>query len=143
MGFSEIAVTVILFSTFLFVGGVIAAAWISYHNLVDNAVLAQGEIIQEQVHTSLNITSVTKIPGYLVINATNTGSVTIDLRYTSILIDGVLYGNVTDYNYSVQGINNTRYWFPGESLQVYIPWTGALPSRVSLVAQDGVEAYWG
>ncbi len=143
MGFSEIAVTVILFSTFLFVGGIIAAAWISYHNLVDNAVVSQGKLLEEKVHTNFTITSVTKITGYLIINATNTGSVTIDLRYTSILIDGTLYGNVTDYTYYVQGLNNTKYWFPSEYLVVYIPWTGPLPSRVSLVAQDGVEAYWG
>jgi flagellar protein FlaF len=67
----------------------------------------------------------------------NTGSTTLSVNGTSVLIDGVIPsdGNVAT---DVDGDPNTGLWLPGGTLTITIDGVESEPARVKIVTENGI-----
>jgi flagellar protein FlaF len=70
----------------------------------------------------------------LVVLVTNTGSRTLSVNATDVLVDGAYQ---TGYATSVDGTTSRRTWVPGETLRVEVSTTTA-PNRVKVVTEFGI-----
>lgn len=132
-------------SAILLVAMVIAASMIfstlsANYEMLKEAENTKNKIEYEQLHTTITIDNVTYSSGTVVINATNEGSTVIETDKIDVLINGELYtSNITST--SVDGVNVTL-WMPDEILRIEVS-SAVSPSRVKLVAHNGVSDYWG
>jgi len=142
MGFSEIAVSAVLFSTFLLMAGVLGASYFNYLDELSEAKKINAEILSSKVHTVISILNATynSSSGVLIITFENRGDTVLNLDLTNILVDGTFIGNVTEYTYTVSTASSTTKAFPGERVTVTISLTSA-PTRVAIVTEYGVAAY--
>lgn len=142
MGFSEIAVSAVLFSTFLLMAGVLGASYFNYLDELSEAKKINAEILSSKVHTIISILNATynSSSGILIITFENRGDTVLNLDLTNILVDGTFIGNVTEYTYTVSTASSTTKAFPGERVTVTISLTSA-PTRVAIVTEYGVAAY--
>jgi len=142
MGFSEIAVSAVLFSTFLLIAGVLGASYFNYLDELSEAKRINAEILSAKVHTNISILNATynTSSDILVITFENRGDTILNLDLTNILVDGILIGNVTDYTYTVASISTTEKAFPGEIVVVSVSLSSA-PTRVAVVTEYGIAAY--
>ncbi len=142
MGFSEIAVSAVLFSTFLLMAGVLGASYFNYLDELSEAKKINAEILSSKVHTIISILNATynSSSGVLIITFENRGDTVLNLDLTNILVDGTFIGNVTEYTYTVSAASSTTKAFPGERVTVTISLTSA-PTRVAIVTEYGVAAY--
>ena len=142
MGFSEIAVSAVLFSTFLLMAGVLGASYFNYLDELSEAKKINAEILSSKVHTIISILNATynSSSGVLIITFENRGDTVLNLDLTNILVDGTFIGNVTEYTYTVSTASSTTKVFPGERVTVTISLTSA-PTRVAIVTEYGVAAY--
>lgn len=142
MGFSEIAVSAVLFSTFLLMAGVLGASYFNYLDELSEAKKINAEILSSKVHTIISILNATynSSSGILIITFENRGDTVLNLDLTNILVDGTFIGNVTEYTYTVSTASSTTKVFPGERVTVTISLTSA-PTRVAIVTEYGVAAY--
>lgn len=139
MGFSVSGSAAIIFI------GVIVAAGVAIPSLVGSfgsLAGAQGEQVDRGVDT-LNTEFVIGSAAYdngtnqLELQLNNTGSTTLSVNGTSVLIDGVIPsdGNVTT---DVDGDPNTDLWLPGGTLTITIDGVETKPARVKIVAENGI-----
>ncbi|WP_436345914.1 flagellin [Natronorubrum sp. FCH18a] len=75
----------------------------------------------------------------LTVNVTNTGSTTLSVPATDLLVDGV-YRSVGEDETAVDGIADRELWQPGETLSitVVIDDTDDPPERVKVVTEHGI-----
>ncbi|MCD6157059.1 MAG: hypothetical protein J7J27_01715 [Euryarchaeota archaeon] len=141
MGFSEIAVAAVLFSTILLIGISLGISYFNYVDELNEAKRVNNEILYSKINTRVLILNAT----YYASNSTlilifeNEGDTVLNLDLVNILVDGILIGNVTDFTYDVNGRNDTTYAFQRDIVKVQIPY-GTTPSRVTVVADSGVKA---
>ena len=141
MGFSEIAVAAVLFSTILLIGISLGSSYFNYVDELNEAKRVNNEILYSKINTRVLILNAT----YYTSNSTlilifeNEGDTVLNLDLVNILVDGILIGNVTDFTYGVNGRNDTTYAFQRDIVKVQIPY-GTTPSRVTVVADSGVKA---
>lgn len=69
------------------------------------------------------------------INVTNTGTVSIDVNDTDLLVDGKLW---TDRSTAVDGVDGRSIWAPGETLTITANNVTSAPARVTVVNEFGV-----
>jgi len=142
MGFSEIAVSAVLFSTFLLIAGVLGASYFSYFDELSEAKRINAEILSEKIHTSIVILNATYYASNntLIIRFENRGDTVLNLDLTNILVDGIFIGNVTDHTYAVDSNTNTEKALPGEVVIISISLSNP-PSKIAVVTEYGVAAY--
>jgi len=110
------------------------------YDIIRKAEASKNEIDMEQLHTIIEIINVTYSVGKISINSTNNGSTEIDVNDIDVIIDGVYYtDNITST--TISGANVTL-WLPEETLKIEVT-SDSAPSRVKLVAHNGISDYWG
>jgi flagellar protein FlaF len=130
VGFSVSGSAVIIFV------GVMVAAGIAVPSLVGSmGALAdsQGEQVDrgiDALNTEFEITSATydQSAEELTLELKNTGSTTLTLEGTSVLVDGDLKAGVT----------GTGLWLPGDTATVTVTGETTKPARVKVVTENGI-----
>ncbi len=116
MGFSVSGATVIIFLAMFISFGMFYSSAYNGFERVNDARTAQSEHVLSQENTALNITTVNYSDGYLNVTVNNTGSTTLDVTDTDVLVDGVYPSKKSITARDVDGVNDTELWLPGESL---------------------------
>ncbi|QCS41365.1 flagellin [Natrinema versiforme] len=137
MGFSTSGATAII------VVGVLVAAGIAYpvfqtaHENRSTAIDDRDDRRLEMRNTAIQIDS----QGYnqsgneeFIMHVNNTGSTTLSVAETDLLIDGD-YQSRSTYETSVDGVADRELWQPGETLNVTV---STDPNRVKLVTEHGI-----
>ncbi|MGQ3411290.1 flagellin [Natrinema sp. LN54] len=136
MGFSTSGATAII------VVGVLVAAGIAYpvfqtaHENRSTAIDDRDDRRLEMRNTAIEIDS----QGYqsgneeFIMHVNNTGSTTLSVAETDLLIDGN-YRSRSTYETSVDGAPGRELWQPGETLTVTV---STDPNRVKLVTEHGI-----
>ncbi len=136
MGFSVSGATAIIFLAMFISFGMFYSAAYNGFERVNDARNAQSEHVLKQENTALNITTVNYSAGYLNVTVNNTGSTTLKINDTDVLVDGVYpsASNITARD--VDGNSDTELWLPGETLHYRINVSTA-PKRVKIVTGPG------
>jgi flagellar protein FlaF len=143
VGFSVSGATVILFL------GMVASLGIAYSGAfnafeqVDNAYRDDADRVLDQQNTAVNVTNVSwdeTGPSYLTVEIENTGSTSLSVEDTDLLVDNVY--QETFENRTVDGNADTDLWLPGETLNLTVT-VEPEPSRVKIVTETGVSATEG
>ncbi|WP_327052573.1 fla cluster protein FlaF [Halomicrococcus gelatinilyticus] len=136
MGFSVSGSTAILFiAMFVSFGVMYTASYNGFERVSD----AKGEEMDQmltQRNTELNITDTSYSGGNLTVTVNNTGSTSLDIEDTDVLVNG---SYVTDSDIEARDVDgdvNTTLWLPGETLTVKV--NVASPARVKIVTTAGV-----
>lgn len=139
MGFSVSGSAAIVFI------GVIVAAGIAIPSIVGSLgslAGAHGEQTDrgiEALNTEFKIenTSYNATSNELDLRAKNTGSTSLSVNDTSVLVDGEIPStdNVTT---DVEGNTNANLWLPGETLNVTVERVDPEPDRVKIVTENGI-----
>jgi len=140
MGFSVSGSAAILFiAAFVSVGILYSAAYNGYERVQD-ADDSHGERMLEQRNTAVNVTDATYNASgneYVTVNVTNTGSTTLSVDTTDVLVDGELQPRDGYVDWDVEGQNGTELWLPGETYNVTVA-VDSQPDRVKVVTPPGV-----
>jgi|AntRauTorcE11898_2_1112593.scaffolds.fasta_scaffold124963_1 flagellar protein FlaF len=137
MGFSTSGSVAILFVGALVCLSTVYPVMETANERVTEATEARDDRALAQANTAMNVTNV----GYnastdtLIVNVTNTGSTTLSVGGTDLLLDGTY---VTDATTRVEGDSGRTIWVPGEQLQFEVTGVTAEPGRVKLVTENGI-----
>ncbi len=141
MGFSQTAVFVIVFSTGLLMAGVMLRGTLHAQQEITDGWREAEERTERQRNAALAITDVRKTGPTLIIEATNTGSITLDLGRADVLIDGS-WATSQITSIEVEG-SASNVWPPASDAEVRLtPGVGPPPDDVALIADTGSAAYW-
>ena len=139
MGLSTSAASVVLLVAMILSASVLFSTLNATQDIVRRAQAEKEEIEYEQLHTHMSILNVTYAAGVLTITAKNDGSVEILVDDMEVLLDGQIYTqNITSFK--VDGVD-VDLWLPGETAEINVS-VSYQPSRVKIVAHNGVSAYW-
>ena len=139
MGFSVSGSAAIIFVGLLVAAGIAIPPMIgSFGSLAG----AQGEQVDrgvEALNTDFEITGAVYDDGddELDLNVSNTGSTTLGVAETSLLIDGEI-PNSGDVTTTIDG-DETELWLPGETLSITVNNVDPEPDRVKIVAENGIS----
>ncbi|WP_049970244.1 fla cluster protein FlaF [Haladaptatus cibarius] len=137
MGFSVSGATAIIFlAMFLSFGIVYSAAYNGYER-VNDAQSDRAEGVLDQRNTALNITTLNYSGENLNVTVTNTGSTTLDVNDTDVLVDGSYVATADIVSHDVNGDSATELWLPGEALHFEIS-VSSSPARVKVVSGPGL-----
>ncbi|WP_115863777.1 fla cluster protein FlaF [Halorussus litoreus] len=143
MGFSVSGATVVLFLGMFISFGVAYTAANNGYEQVHGAFEddASSELTRQNTDLAVADAAVANEGDglYLNLSVTNTGSTSLSVNDTDILIDGT-YTNFTGERMTalaVDGNENTDLWLPGETLHVNVS-VSAEPSQVKVVTGPGV-----
>lgn len=140
MGFSVSGSAAIIFLGFLAAFGMMYTAAANGQENVQDANDEVRENLLDQQNTALNITNATFVENdTLHISVNNTGSTTLSVNDTDILVDN---DYLTGFEYrKVDGQTGTDAWLPGETFSVkyvYAVNQSSPPERVKVVTGLGV-----
>lgn len=146
MGFSVSGATVVLFLGMFISFGMVFTAANNGFERVNDAYNAEtdSELVRQNTDIDVADASVANEGDglTLTVTANNTGTTSLSVNDTDILIDGE-YTNFTGDNVTaaaaVDGNERTDLWLPGETLRVEVPVASA-PSQVKVVTESGVAA---
>ena len=139
MGFSVSGSAAIIFVGVMVAAGIAIPPMIgSFGSLAG----AQGEQIDRGVdalNTDLEITEAVYDDGTeeLDLDVSNTGSTTLGVAETSLLIDGEI-PNSGDVTTAIDG-DAVELWLPGETLSITAENVDSEPERVKIVAENGIS----
>jgi len=145
MGFSVSGATVILFLGIVISFGMAYTAASNGLELVNDAYedSTDDELVRENTGVSVANAAANTQSTTLNVTVNNTGSTTLSVNDTDLLIDGN-YTNLTDENTAVldvDGNSDTDLWLPGETLHIeYGYGSDPAPNRVKIVTESGVSA---
>lgn len=141
MGLSTSVASVILLIAIIGSATVLYSVFSATQELLREAESVKTELEYEQLHTFITIENVTynSTSGILVINATNNGSTVILVDDIEVLLDGQIFTQDI-MSATVNGVK-VDLWLPGETLKIEVN-SSINPSRVKIVAHNGVSAYW-
>jgi archaellum component FlaF (FlaF/FlaG flagellin family) len=116
MGFSVSATMAIFFASFLILFSILYSSVNSAFDDMQTAFDEKYDGLQARSDTSLSIidTAYYKEDNSLVIDVLNTGSTSLDVNCTQLLVDGVLTSSAT---FQIQGVT-TEIWQPNELLTI-------------------------
>lgn len=136
MGFSVSGATAIIFLAMFISFGIIYSSAYNGFERVSDARNDHSEKVLDQRNTALNITIVNYSNGHLDVTVNNTGSTTLNVNDTDVLVDGVYPSTAAIVARDVNGVNDTELWLPGEALHYRINVSN--PSRVKVVSGPGL-----
>ena len=138
MGFSVSGSAAIIFV------GVMVAAGIAVPSLVGSmGALAdsQGEQVDREID-ALNTEFEITLAEYdsntttLTLELKNTGSTTLSVNKTSVLVDGTIQRDADILSTDVDGEPDTTLWLPGQTFTIEIDYSS--PNRVKVVTENGI-----
>jgi len=142
MGFSVSAATAVIFAGLFLALGIFYPAMANSYERVQSADADQADRALEQANTDIRLDDATG-GGQLTVTLTNTGSTSLTVSETDVLVDGnyiqrsELSTTVTD----VDGTDDsaTDLWLPGETLEITYSPTGTVSgNRIRVVTEHGV-----
>jgi len=145
MGFSVSGATVVLFLGIVISFGMAYATASNGLELVNDAYedSTDDELARENTGVSVGTAAANTESATLTVTVRNTGSTTLSVDDTDILIDGK-YTSLTNGNmdWDVDGETDTDLWLPGETLHVEYEYDDSDPDpdRVKVVTEPGVAA---
>lgn len=141
-GFSTSASLLIIFvGVFIALGSIFTAGT----NAVDRVQQAENDQLEQHntiLRTSINVTAGGWDSGTLTIRANNTGTTTLSVNETDVLVDGE-YVAVESFTSSVDGNTDTDRWNPEEQLVLSTDQFGTAPDRIKLVTETGLAGTTG
>jgi len=138
MGFSVSGAAVIVFAgLFIAFSMFYGASWNSFER-VDRATESQNDQRLAEDNTAVDIKLVEHRDGHLIVLINNTGSTSLGVGSTDLLIDNQ-YESGWESGATVNGDAGTDLWLPGEQLNITVERSTA-PDRVKVVTEYGVEA---
>lgn len=136
-GFSTSASLLIIFvGVFIALGTIFASG----SNAIDRVQQAENDQIEQHntiQRTSINVTGSEWNSGTLTIRANNTGTTTLSVNETDVLVDGE-YVAVESFTSSVDGNTDTDRWNAQEQLVLSTDQFGTAPDRIKLVTETGL-----
>lgn len=137
MGFSTSGSVAILFVGLLVCLSTVYPVMETANERVTEATEAREDRALDQANTAMNVTAVSynASTDTLVVNVTNTGSTTLSVDGTDLLVDGTLRSAATT---SVEGDTGRTIWVPGEQLQFELTGVTTAPGRVKVVTENGI-----
>lgn len=135
MGFSVSASAAVIFVGLVVVFTTVYPAVDNGFERLTDARQDDADRLLAQQNTAIDVTNVTYDGGSntLIVTANNTGSTTVSLSDTDLIVDNEYYEGTR----TVEGSSATDLWQPGETLTVEVTVSPA-PDRVRLVAEHGV-----
>ena len=140
MGVSVSASALIFFISFAICLSMVFTATQAYYEDIQEAQSASAQNIEKTINTAVRLdrAAYNGTTGILLVNATNTGSVTLDPNLIDLFVDGVLKtGNITSL---VSGGVEGGMWYPAMTLTVSLKGISS-PSRIKLSAPNGAGCY--
>jgi flagellar protein FlaF len=147
MGISVSASTAVVFLGVFIAAGTLYPAVSNGVEQVTTAQQQQGDRVLAQQNTDIDVTNATynTTTGKLRVNVTNTGTTTLDVPETNVLVDGAPNSTENDFTTSIAGDTDTTVWLPGETLNVSVDPGDAgtsgetPPARIQVVVEYGVS----
>ncbi|MFB6131976.1 MAG: hypothetical protein ABEJ44_01045 [Halanaeroarchaeum sp.] len=150
MGFSVSASTaVILVAAFASFGLLYTSAYNGFEN-VSEATTIKHELALETQNSDITIRNVSHntsgTTDYVNVTVENTGSTTLHVSDTSVLLNGTLRMSSITYSISSTdgtvraGENGTDLWLPAENLTISVHQNVDEPFRVKIVTDNGIAA---
>lgn len=143
MGFSVSGATAILFLGMIVSFGIAYSAASNSFERVSDAYDDETERMLDQQNTEIEIANVTwNASGneYLNVSVQNTGSTSLSVEDTDLLVDNVYQESYVER--TVDGDPDTDLWLPGETLN-YTVSVDSEPDRVKVITETGVSATEG
>lgn len=142
MGISVSASTAVVFLGLFVAAGVLYPAVSNGGELLMDAQRQSDDSSLAQTNTEIDLFRAVYFTSNetLHVNATNTGTTTLDLPEVNLLVDGVPNSTNTTYVSAVQGNTGTDLWLSGEQadFRVNYPESGE-PAQVKIVVDYGVS----
>ncbi|MFC4407348.1 hypothetical protein [Haloarchaeobius iranensis] len=137
MGFSTSGSVAILFVGALVCLSTVYPVVETANERVTEATEARDDRALAEANTAVNVTDVSynASTDTLVVNVTNTGSTTLSVDGTDLLLDGTYVSGATT---RVEGDSGRTIWVPGEQLQFELAGVTSEPGRVKLVTENGI-----
>lgn len=137
MGFSTSAAAAVIFVGVLVSLSIIYPAAAGSFEGVSDAMESREDRALNERNSDLRIANATydDANDRLRVNVTNTGTVSIDVEETDLLIDGEIRTNGST---AVEGVAGRSIWAPGETLTITVDDLDTSPSRVTVVNEYGV-----
>jgi flagellar protein FlaF len=143
MGFSVSASTAVVFLGMFIAAGVLYPAVSNGGELVMDARQQSVDSSLAQTNTEIDLFRAVYYTGNetLHVNATNTGTTTLDLTEVNVLVDNVPNSTDASYETAITGNTGTEVWLPGEDARFRSEFgdTSGDPDRVKLVVDHGVS----
>ena len=136
MGLSVSASSAVVFLGMFVAAGVLYPAVANGVERYSDAQSGELDRALAQSNTEVELVNATYDAGTdtLAVTANNTGTTTIDLNETNLLVDGEL----ASFTVSVNGSSTTGVWLPGETATYEVSLSSE-PGRVQLVVDYGVS----
>jgi len=137
MGFSTSAAAAVIFVGVLVSLSIFYPAAAGSFEQVSDAMESREDRALKERNSDLRIANATydDTTDRLRVNVTNTGTVSIDVDETDLLIDGTIRTNRTT---AVESIEGRSIWAPGETLTIKVNDLSDVPARVTVVNEYGV-----
>ena len=137
MGFSTSGSMAILFVGVLVCLGTVYPVAETANERVTDATLERDDRALDGRNTAIDVTNVSYDADNdtLVVNVTNTGSTTLSVDDTDLLVDGAYQDG---YTTRVDGEGGRTIWVPGERLQFELTGVTTAPDRLKVVTEHGV-----
>ena len=138
MGFSTSGATAIIFVGVLVAVGIAYPVLQTAHEERTTAIDERDDRALEMRNTAIDLENASYDGTDLTVNATNTGSSTLSVPATDLLVDGAFVAD-GDRTETVDGAADRETWQPGETLSITVA-VDDEPDRVKLVTEYGVAA---
>ncbi len=139
MGVSVGAATLVIVTGIMVSTTVLLVTLVASFQQVQEALDSRTELGTQQLGAAVQIANVTAGAANITINATNTGSVTIDAGSLQVLVNGTIR-SASISSVTIAGQNST-VWTPLDVLRVVVGVTPVSGERVKLVTTAGTSAY--
>ncbi len=154
MGFATIGASVIMFTTMLLVGSVVANGALEAQREQDEARMEEADRIEFARHTDVTMRDGTynfvllNLAGSWHLNLTNDGSTNLDVTKVHVFIDSA-WVNDNIATTQVDGDSGNNVWAPEQVLYIRGTAVGLLglgnspqPERITVVVETGESAVW-
>jgi flagellar protein FlaF len=139
MGFSTSGSVAVLFVSMLVMMSTLYPVVETANERMSDASDDRNERSLDRYNTAINVTNVSYngTAETLTILVNNTGSTTLSVDETDVLLDGAFQ---TGYTKRVDGDATRTIWAPGEQLELELDGVTGAPGRVKLVTEFGIAA---
>jgi flagellar protein FlaF len=137
MGFSTSAAAAVVFVGVLVSLSILYPAAAGSFEQVTDAMDSREDRVLKQRNSDLRVETARYDGGtdVLEVDVTNTGTVSIAVDETDLLIDGAIRPNRST---AVDGVSGRSIWAPGETLTITVDDVNTTPNRITVVNEYGV-----
>lgn len=138
MGFSTSGATAIVFVGMLVAAGIAYPVLQTAHDERLSAIDDRDDRTLDIRNSDITLEGTSYDDPELTVNVTNTGSTTLSISETDLLVDGV-YVPTSEWNVSIDGTAapDRELWQPGETLSITVE-PDESPERVKIVTEHGI-----